>query len=80
VKLDLCPICGGRTREKIVDVLENLNGTMAVIQGIRAEVCVQCGERLYAEGEMRRIEDARRKIKNKELSPVRLEEIPIFQV
>jgi YgiT-type zinc finger domain-containing protein len=80
VRLGVCPICGGRTDERVVDLLENLDGVMAVMKGIRAEVCVQCGEKLYAEAEMRRIEGARQKIRNKELTPVRLEEVPVFQV
>jgi len=80
VRLDVCPICGGRTNEKAVDLLENLDGAMVVIKGIHAEVCVQCGEKLYAETELRKIEDARRRIMKKEIAPVRLEEVPVFQV
>jgi len=80
VRLDVCPICGGRTNEKVVDLLENLNGAMVIIKVIHAEVCVQCGETLYAEAELRKIEDARRRIMKKEIAPVRLEEVPIFQV
>lgn len=80
MRLRVCPICGGRIDERIVDLLENLDSGMALIKGIHAEVCVQCGEKLYTEAEMRRIEDARRKIRNKELIPVGLERLPVFQV
>jgi hypothetical protein len=36
---------------------------------VNAEVCVQCGERMYSLGEMRRIEKVREKIKNRMIEP-----------
>lgn len=80
LSLDVCPMCGGQTEERIVDLFEDLNGQMALIKGIHAEVCLQCGERLYSEAELRRIEDAREKIRSKKLSPVRSEQVQVFQV
>lgn len=80
MRLGVCPICGGRTEERVVDLLDDIDGEMALMKGVHAEVCVQCGERAYAEAELRRVEDARRKIRSRELAPVRLEQVRVFQV
>jgi len=54
-----CPICGGDTKEDVVEVQEVIEGAAYIIQGVKAEVCVQCGERMYSLDEMRRIEKNR---------------------
>lgn len=51
---------------------EDVEGEMALIKGIDAEVCVQCGEKLYTDTELRRVEDARRNITSKKLTLVPL--------
>ena len=43
---------------------EIIEGETYIISGVNAEVCVQCGERMYSLEEMRRIEKVREKIKN----------------
>lgn len=72
MRLGVCPICGGRTQQRVVDLWEDVEGEMALIKGIDAEVCVQCGEKLYTDTELRRVEDARRNITSKKLTLVPL--------
>ncbi|MBW4578116.1 MAG: YgiT-type zinc finger protein [Tildeniella nuda ZEHNDER 1965/U140] len=61
-----CPSCGGELVKKNVQKL--LRGGMhtAVLQ-VKAEVCLQCGERLYSEETVRRFEDIRAKLKNQQV-------------
>ncbi len=62
-----CPICGGELIEKEVEKL--LKGgvhTAAIV--VSAEVCLQCGERLYAAETVRRFEQIRKKLERKEVA------------
>lgn len=54
MRVGTCPICGGETVDKKVDVIETVNGRWVIMQGVPAEVCTQCGERLYSEREMKK--------------------------
>lgn len=52
---DKCPVCGGELVEKDVEKLLRGGAHVAVIT-VRAEVCLRCGERLYAEETVRLFE------------------------
>jgi YgiT-type zinc finger domain-containing protein len=52
MRVDKCPICGGETKEDVVEVQENIKGKFYIIKGVKAEVCVQCGERMYSIDDM----------------------------
>ena len=62
-----CPICGGALAEKEVEKLLRGGDHTAVLQ-VHAEVCLHCGERLYAEETVRLFEQIRNKLKRKQLS------------
>ena len=65
MKLEKCPICGGEVLEKTVDKLLK-GGSNSAIVTVKAEVCLHCGERMYAEETVRKFEDIRRKLEKKE--------------
>ena len=62
-----CPVCGGVLEEKEVEKLLRGGDHTAVLR-VRAEVCLHCGERLYAEETVRLFEQVRNKLKRQQLS------------
>jgi YgiT-type zinc finger domain-containing protein len=61
-----CPVCGGEMVEKIVEKLLRGGPNTAVIQ-VHAEVCLNCGERLYSQETVRRFEEIRAKLERQEV-------------
>lgn len=62
-----CPVCGGELVEKEVEKL--LKGGMhTAVLRVQAEVCLQCGERLYAAEIIRRFEQIRQKLERQEVA------------
>jgi YgiT-type zinc finger domain-containing protein len=57
-----CPLCGGEVVEKEVEKLLKGDGNTAVVR-VEAEVCLHCGERLYAPDVIARFEDIRKRLK-----------------
>ncbi len=47
---------------------------------MKAEVCVQCGERMYSLDEMRRIEKVREKIKNRMIKPIEVRKVAVVSL
>lgn len=78
MKSRICPICGGEMVDKSVDVVDTINGKLVIIRGIAAEVCVRCGERLYSQGEMKKMEKLREKIQDNSVKPITVEEVAVF--
>jgi YgiT-type zinc finger domain-containing protein len=66
-----CPVCGGELMEKEVEKLLRGGGNTAVVR-VAAEVCLQCGERLYSEETVRRFEQIRQKLEKKEVAEFQL--------
>jgi YgiT-type zinc finger domain-containing protein len=62
-----CPVCGGELERKSVEKLLRGCGN-TVSMRVFAEVCVHCGERLYAEDVVRSFEEIRGKLRNQEFS------------
>ena len=80
MKAGTCPICGGEMVDKSVDVVDTINGKFIIIRGISAEVCGRCGERLYSQGEMKKMEKLREKIQDNSVKPITVEEVAVFAV
>jgi len=60
-----CPPCDSELVEK--DVQKLLRGGLhTAVLRVKAEVCLECGERLYSEETVRRFEDIRQKLKNRQ--------------
>jgi YgiT-type zinc finger domain-containing protein len=57
-----CPVCGGELKDKVVEKILHGGNHTAILQ-IRAEVCLHCGERLYAEETVRLFEKIRNKLR-----------------
>ena len=74
----VCPLCGGNTKSDCVEVQEMIDDKMYIIKGINAEVCTQCGERMYSENELRCIEKIRDKIAEKSIKPIENRVISIY--
>ena len=62
-----CPVCGGEMVEKDVEKLLR-GGIHTAVLTVRAEVCLRCGERLYAQETVRRFEQIRMKLESQELA------------
>ena len=56
-----CPLCGGEVIEKEVEKLIKGDGNTAIVR-VKAEVCLHCGERLYAPDVIAKFEDIRKKL------------------
>lgn len=62
-----CPICNGDVVERSVEKL--LHGGMdTAIVKVKAEVCLHCGERLYAPEAVSLFEDVRLRLQHRETS------------
>ncbi len=62
-----CPVCGGELIEKDVEKL--LRGGMhTAVLNVRAEVCLRCGERLYAADTVQHFEQIRQKLERQEVA------------
>jgi len=62
---DKCPICSGEMVEKEVEKLLRGGKNTATINVV-AEVCLNCGERLYSEEQVRKFEEIRTKLSRDE--------------
>jgi YgiT-type zinc finger domain-containing protein len=60
-----CPVCGGEVVEKQVQKLLRGGRNTASIT-VPAEVCLHCGERLYALDVVKRFEEIRAKLERQE--------------
>ena len=80
MKLGVCPICGGKTVRKSVDLTESLKGKIVIIKKVKAEVCLQCGERLYSESEMQKIDAFLQKVKNGSVKPKSKREVEVYSL
>jgi YgiT-type zinc finger domain-containing protein len=62
-----CPVCGGELVEKEVEKLLK-GGVHTAVLRVRAEVCLQCGERLYSAETIKRFEQIRQKLERQEVA------------
>ena len=60
-----CPICGGEMVAKEVEKILRGGNHTAIIR-VPAEVCLKCGERLYARETVLRFEQIRAKLERQE--------------
>ena len=65
--LEQCPICGGEVVEKEVEKLLR-GGNHVAVTTVSAEVCLQCGERMYSHEVARRFEEIRSKLARHEVA------------
>ena len=63
--LSKCPSCGGELVTKETEKLMRGGNNIATVT-VRADVCLHCGERLYASDAIRLFEDTRTKLSNQE--------------
>ena len=80
MKVGTCPICGGGMADKRVDVVDTIDGKLVIIRGISAEVCMQCGERLYSGKDMKKMERLRARIQDNLVKPAAIEEVAVFAI
>ena len=65
-----CPVCSGDLKNKQVEKLLRSGGN-TVSMKVTAEVCLHCGERLYAEDVIKSFEAIRSKLRSHEFSHFR---------
>ncbi len=66
-----CPVCSGELKTKQVEKLLKGGGN-TVSMKVLAEVCLHCGERLYAEDVVKSFEEIREKLRKQEFSHFRM--------
>lgn len=66
-----CPVCSGELEDKQVEKLLRGGGN-TVSMKVAAEVCLHCGERLYAEDVVKSFEEIRSKLRKHEFSRFRV--------
>jgi len=62
-----CPVCGGELMEKEVEKLLK-GGVHTAVVRVHADVCLQCGERLYAVETIKLFEQIRQKLERQEVA------------
>ena len=62
-----CPVCGGELETKQVEKLLRGGGNTVSVK-VSADVCLHCGERLYAEDVVRTFEEIRGKLQKRDFS------------
>ena len=67
---DRCPVCGGELTEKQVEKLLR-GGAHTAVLTVRADVCLRCGERLYAQETVEQFAEIRSKLEREETSGFR---------
>lgn len=80
MKLSTCPICGGKTVRKHVDLTESVKGKFLIIKKVKAEVCSQCGERLYSKIEMQKIDAFLQKVRKGSVKPKSKKEVEVYSL
>jgi len=68
---DKCPVCGGELVDKEVEKLLRGGVDTATVK-VHADVCLHCGERLYSQETVRRFEEIRGKLEQKEVTNFQL--------
>ena len=63
-------MCAGGLVEKVVEKLLRGGAHTGVVM-VRAEVCLRCGERLYSEETVRRLEEILAKLERQETSELK---------
>ncbi|MCS7081163.1 MAG: YgiT-type zinc finger protein [Chloracidobacterium sp.] len=64
---DKCPVCGGEVVEKDMEKLLR-GGIHTAVCSARADICLRCGERLYAAETVMRFEQIRRKLADQDVA------------
>jgi YgiT-type zinc finger domain-containing protein len=67
---DQCPVCGGELKRKRVEKLLRGGNDTAVVEA-DADVCLHCGERLYAPETIRHFEQIREMLSRNETGSFR---------
>jgi YgiT-type zinc finger domain-containing protein len=80
MKLGICPICSGKTLKREVDLTESVRGKFVIIKKVKAEVCSQCGERLYSENEMKKIDTFLKKVRRGSIKPTSKKEVQVYSL
>ncbi len=80
MNLGICPICGGKTTRKGVDLTESIKDKVVIIKKVKAEVCLQCGERLYSADEMKKIDEFLQKVKSGSVKPKSKREAEVYSL
>jgi len=67
IPFEKCPVCGGEMVGKEVEKLLR-GGKHTAVFKVHADVCLHCGERLYAEETVKFFEKIRNQLKRQEVS------------
>lgn len=69
-----CIFCGGKVKKKKVTFCYEEAGKHLLVENVPAEVCIKCGEKMYAP----KVTDALLRFAREEFKPVKTIEVPVF--
>lgn len=69
-----CAFCGGELKKKFVTFSYQDSESYILVEHVPAEVCSQCGERLYSP----EVTDALLQFAKRQGEPVKLIEVPVY--
>ncbi len=70
-----CVFCGGELQTNSVTFSYEENETYILVEHVPAEVCPQCGERLYTP----EVTDALLQFTKQQIEPVRVIQVPVYE-
>jgi YgiT-type zinc finger domain-containing protein len=73
---DECIYCGGKVEEKMVTLDYRYHGRLFIMEGVRAGVCGQCGEKFLKAEVAKRLE----KLAREGAAPVKTVTVPVLRV
>jgi len=71
IPFNKCPVCGREVIEKEIEKLIRGGKNTAIVK-VKADVCLHCGERLYAKETIKHFEQIRSKLERHEVSDFEL--------
>ena len=56
-KDETCEYCGGKIREKIIDLPKKVENKYVLVENVPAGVCTECGSKFYTANVLKTIEE-----------------------
>jgi YgiT-type zinc finger domain-containing protein len=77
---DICPICGSKTVEKIIDYNDWSDGHLLVVRGVPVRECQANGHRFFQANVARSLERLFEADRQGQLEPVEIMEVPVVEL
>jgi len=71
-----CAFCKGELEERLIRYLSEFEGRVIIIENVPAQVCAQCGEKVFRPEVVEKIQ----RLVWEQPSPKRREEVPVYDL